>query len=84
MIENTKNEPEKKETNNDFEERANRRHKILFVTSLIVLIITFISVFKLSSYINEPKTLFNATVEEVFNDFNSSMSNISNNKFYML
>ena len=61
-----------------------KKYKIVFLISIILLCVTFISVFKLSDFINKPHVLFKATVDEVFDDFNSLMDTINNNRLYTI
>lgn len=85
-MEKSKEEKKQDEINevNIDKSRSSKKQKIAFLISLILLIATFVSVVKLGDFINKPKTLFNATVESVFNEFNSAMTTISNNKYYIL
>ena len=71
------------EENSDIE-RQNRKRRVILIVILVLLVSTFISVFKLSNFITKPKTLFDATIESVFSDYNTLMNDINNNKFYLL
>ena len=70
--------------NEENKTNSSKRYRITFIICVLLLCATIISVFKLSDFINKPNTLFKATVDEVFDDFNKTMTTINNNRLYTI